>query len=106
VNFASTWESPYTWGFRRAVVLLLCFPKPGDPHPFVDPAIWDARAKRQLEAASKVLAEEQAIPSRISPSLGQAMRPANGLLPGRCFQQPATHLPLPSNSMVRSLIAR
>jgi hypothetical protein len=60
VNFASTRESPYTWGFRRAVVLLLCFPKPGDPHPFVDPAIWDARAKRQLEAARKVLAEEQA----------------------------------------------
>jgi hypothetical protein len=32
--------------------------------------------------------------------------PGPSLLPGRCFQQPATHLPLPSNSMVRSLIAR
>jgi len=34
--------------------------KPGDPHPFVDPATWDARAKRQLETAKRVLAEEQA----------------------------------------------
>jgi hypothetical protein len=34
--------------------------KPGDPHPFVDPASWGARAKRQLETARKVLAEEQA----------------------------------------------
>ena len=28
------------------------------------------------------------------------------LLPGHGFQQPETHVPLPSNSMVRSLIAR
>ena len=34
--------------------------KPGDPNPFVDPATWDARAKRQLETAKRVLAEEQA----------------------------------------------
>ena len=33
--------------------------KPGDPNPFVDPATWDARAKRQLETAERVLAEEQ-----------------------------------------------
>ena len=34
--------------------------KPGDPNPFVDPATWDARAKRQLETAKRVLAQEQA----------------------------------------------
>jgi hypothetical protein len=34
------------------------------------------------------------------------MRPGLGLLPGHCLQQPETHLPFPSNSMVRSLIAR
>src|SRR6516225_1819009 len=32
--------------------------------------------------------------------------PANAYWHGRGFQQPETHLPLPSNSMVRSLIAR
>jgi serine/threonine protein kinase len=34
--------------------------KPGDPHPFVDPASWDARAKRSLETVQRVLAQEQA----------------------------------------------
>mgnify|MGYP003575597769 FL=1 len=34
--------------------------KAGDPHPFVDPATWEARATRQLETAKRVLAEEQA----------------------------------------------
>jgi len=34
--------------------------KVGDPHPFVDPASWDARAKRSLETAQGVLAQEQA----------------------------------------------
>ncbi len=34
--------------------------KPGDPNPFVDPATWELRAKRQLERAKQVLAQEQA----------------------------------------------
>jgi hypothetical protein len=32
--------------------------------------------------------------------------PGPRLFPDHGFQQPETHLPLPSNSMVRSLIAR
>jgi len=34
--------------------------KPGDPHPFVDPATWEARVKRAQETAARVLAQEEA----------------------------------------------
>ena len=34
--------------------------KPGDPHPFVDPAGWEARVKRGTEQAARVLAQEEA----------------------------------------------
>ncbi len=37
---------------------------------------------------------------------GRGNAPGPRLLPDHGFQQPETHLPLPSNSMVRSLIAR
>src|SRR5437016_3680475 len=35
--------------------------KKEDPHPFVDPATWNANANRKLETARKVLADEQSI---------------------------------------------
>ena len=56
------WQDPngYPGGGIHERAKLLASRKPGDPHPFVDPATWDARAKRQLETARKVLAEEQA----------------------------------------------
>jgi hypothetical protein len=56
------WEDPngYPGGGVHERAKKLASRKPGDPHPFVDPATWDARAKRQLETARKVLAEEQA----------------------------------------------
>ena len=34
--------------------------KPGDPHPFVDPATWNQRAKAAQESAAKTLAAEKA----------------------------------------------
>jgi metallo-beta-lactamase class B len=34
--------------------------KPGDPHPFVDPATWNESVKRQQENAAKTLAAEKA----------------------------------------------
>jgi hypothetical protein len=34
--------------------------KPGDPNPFVDPAMWEARVKRGTEQAARVLAQEEA----------------------------------------------
>ena len=56
------WQDPngYPGGGIHERVKKLANRKPGDPHPFVDPATWDTRAKRQLETARKVLAEEQA----------------------------------------------
>ena len=56
------WQDPngYPGGGIHERAKKLASRKPGDPHPFVDPATWDARAKRQLETARKVLAEEQA----------------------------------------------
>jgi metallo-beta-lactamase class B len=56
------WQDPdgYPGGGIHERAKKLASRKPGDPHPFVDPATWDARAKRQLETAKKVLAEEQA----------------------------------------------
>ena len=56
------WQDPngYPGGGIHERAKKLASRKPGDAHPFVDPATWDARAKRQLETARKVLAEEQA----------------------------------------------
>ena len=56
------WQDPngYPGGGIHERAKKLANRKAGDPHPFVDPATWDARAKRQLEQARKVLAEEQA----------------------------------------------
>ena len=34
--------------------------KPGDPHPFVDPATWNQRAKAAQESAARTLAEARA----------------------------------------------
>ena len=55
------WQEPngYPGGGIHERAKLLATRKPGDPHPFVDPATWDQRAKRQMEAAQKVLAEEK-----------------------------------------------
>jgi hypothetical protein len=56
------WQDPngYPGGGIHERAKKLASRKPGEPHPFVDPATWDARAKRQLESARKVLADEQA----------------------------------------------
>src|SRR5215475_1567406 len=56
------WQDPngYPGGGIHERAKKLADRKPGDPHPFVDPATWEARAKRQLETARRVLAEEQA----------------------------------------------
>ena len=56
------WADPngYPGGGVHERAKKLAARKAGDPHPFVDPATWDARAKRQLETAKRVLAEEQA----------------------------------------------
>ena len=56
------WQDPdgYPGGGIHERAKKLTNRKPGDPHPFVDPATWDARAKAQLETAKKVLAAEQA----------------------------------------------
>lgn len=57
-----SWEPPdgYPGGGIHERAKLLATRKPGDPHPFVDAASWDARAKRSLETAQSVLAQEQA----------------------------------------------
>ena len=44
--------------------------------------------------------------SAVTNEWGRGNAPGPRLLPDHGFQQPETHLPLPSNSMVRSLIAR
>src|SRR6266567_2892458 len=56
------WQDPngYPGGGIHERAKKLANRKPGDPNPFVDPATWDARAKRQLETAKRVLAQEQA----------------------------------------------
>jgi metallo-beta-lactamase class B len=57
-----SWQPPdgYPGGGILERAKLLATRKPGDPHPFVDPASWEARAKRSLETAQRVLAQEQA----------------------------------------------
>ena len=56
------WQEPngYPGGGIHERAKKLANRKPGEPHPFVDPATWNARAVRQLETAKRVLAEEQA----------------------------------------------
>jgi|SRR5580704_10515269 metallo-beta-lactamase class B len=56
------WQDPngYPGGGIHERAKLLATRKPGDPHPFVDPATWDARVKRAQETAQRVLAQEQA----------------------------------------------
>jgi len=56
------WQDPngYPGGGIHERAKKLANRKAGDPHPFVDPATWDARAKRQLETAKRLLAQEQA----------------------------------------------
>jgi len=57
-----SWQPPdgYPGGGILERAKLLAARKPGDPHPFVDPASWEARAKQSLETEKKVLAQEQA----------------------------------------------
>ena len=57
-----SWQPPngYPGGGILERAKLLATRKAGDPHPFVDPASWDARAKRSLETAQRVQAQEQA----------------------------------------------
>ena len=38
----------------------LAMRKAGEPHPFVDPATFEARAKRLMETTQKTLADERA----------------------------------------------
>jgi metallo-beta-lactamase class B len=56
------WQEPngYPGGGIHERAKLLALRKPGDPHPFVDPATWNARVKRGQENAAKTLAAEQA----------------------------------------------
>lgn len=56
------WQEPngYPGGGIHERAKLLAARKPGEPHPFVDPATWDARAKRQMEVAQRTLAAEKA----------------------------------------------
>jgi metallo-beta-lactamase class B len=55
------WQEPdgYPGGGIHERAKRLATRKPGDPHPFVDPATWDTRAKRQMETAQRILAEEK-----------------------------------------------
>jgi len=55
------WTEPngYPGGGIHERAKLLATRKPGDPHPFVDPATWNARVKRAQENATKTLAEER-----------------------------------------------
>jgi metallo-beta-lactamase class B len=56
------WQSPsgYPGGGIHERAKKLVDRKPGEPHPFVDPATWNARVNGMLETANKKLAEEQA----------------------------------------------
>jgi metallo-beta-lactamase class B len=56
------WQDPngYPGGGIHERAKKLAMRKPGDPHPFVDPATWEARVKRAQETAARVLAQEEA----------------------------------------------
>jgi len=57
-----SWVEPngYPGGGIHERAVLLKTRKAGDPNPFVDPATWNARAKRTYENETKRLAEEKA----------------------------------------------
>ncbi len=57
-----SWAEPdgYPGGGVLERAQLLKTRKPGAPHPFVDPATWNERAKAAQETAAKVLAAERA----------------------------------------------
>ena len=57
-----SWAEPngYPGGGVLERAVLLKTRKPGDPHPFVDPATWNQRAKAAQENAAKTLAAEKA----------------------------------------------
>lgn len=57
-----SWVEPngYPGGGMHERAVLLKTRKAGDPNPFVDPATWNARAKRTSENEMKRLAEEKA----------------------------------------------
>ena len=48
-----SWQPPngYPGGGIHERAQKIATRKAGDPNPFVDPAIWDARVKRQVECA-------------------------------------------------------
>ncbi len=57
-----SWAEPngYPGGGVLERAVLLKNRQPGQPHPFVDPATWTARAKLAQENAAKAVAKEQA----------------------------------------------
>ncbi len=57
-----SWAEPngYPGGGVLERAALLETRKPGDPHPFVDPATWNRRAKEAQASAAKTLAAERA----------------------------------------------
>ena len=57
-----SWVEPngYPGGGMHERAVLLKTRKAGDPNPFVDPATWNARAKRTFDNETKRLAEEKA----------------------------------------------
>ena len=57
-----SWAEPngYPGGGVLERAVLLKNRKPGDPHPFVDPATWNQRAREAQESAAKTLAAERA----------------------------------------------
>jgi metallo-beta-lactamase class B len=57
-----SWAEPngYPGGGVLERAAMLKTRKPGDPHPFVDPATWNQRAREAQESAAKTLAAEKA----------------------------------------------
>jgi hypothetical protein len=57
-----SWAEPdgYPGGGVLERAVLLENRKPGAPHPFVDPAAWNQRAKAAQATAARTLAEERA----------------------------------------------
>jgi hypothetical protein len=57
-----SWAEPngYPGGGVLERAVLLKNRKPGDAHPFVDPATWNQRAKAAQESAARTLAAERA----------------------------------------------
>jgi metallo-beta-lactamase class B len=57
-----SWAEPngYPGGGVLERAMMLKDRKPGDPHPFVDPATWDARAKAAVAAAQRAIETEKA----------------------------------------------